>query len=171
MRGAHSKAVICCTDFRARPSHADQLHVDLWWRDQNIACDAGTYLYSGQGMWRNGLAHTAVHNTVTVDEADQMEMLSRFTWTDWSRGKILQQAENLWQGEHDGYQKLPDPVTHKRTVLSLEEDRWLIVDHLAGKQTHHYALHWLLCDVHFEKSCFYKWLFLFRTYGQQAVKL
>ncbi len=149
--GAHSKAVICCTDFRARPSQADQLHVDLWWRDKNIACDAGTYLYSGKGIWRNGLAHTAVHNTVIVDETDQMEMLSRFTWTDWARGKVLQQAENLWQGEHNGYQKLSDPVTHKRTVLSLEGDRWLIVDYLAGKQTHHYALHWLLCDGNYEK--------------------
>ncbi|HEX2994597.1 MAG TPA: heparinase II/III family protein, partial [Anaerolineales bacterium] len=46
LRGANSKAVIRCTDFHARPSHADQLHVDLWWRGVNIACDAGTYLYS-----------------------------------------------------------------------------------------------------------------------------
>jgi asparagine synthase (glutamine-hydrolysing) len=146
LRGANSKAVIRCTDFRTRPSHADQLHVDLWWRGQNIACDAGTYLYTGKGMWRNGLAHTSAHNTVIVDRQDQMKMVSRFTWTDYARGHVLKQDARMWQGEHDGYQKLPDPVTHIRTVMLLDEDRWLVVDHLNGRQSHHYALHWLLCD-------------------------
>ena len=146
LHGPDSKAVIRCTGYRARPSHADQLHVDLWLRGQNIACDAGTYLYSGQDVWRNGLAHTAVHNTVTVDHQDQMKMLTRFTWTEWSTGTVLRHEKRLWQGEHDGYQRLPDPVSHKRTVVSLGEDRWLVVDHLAASQPHHYDLHWLLTD-------------------------
>jgi hypothetical protein len=149
LRSTNSKALIRCTDFRARPSHADQLHVDLWWRGKNIACDAGTYLYSGEGRrWRNGLAHTSAHNTVTVDGKDQMKMLTRFTWTNWSRGRVLKHEENLWQGEHDGYK----PVTHKRTVLALEGDRWLVVDHIHDAQTHHYALHWLINDFSFEQG-------------------
>jgi hypothetical protein len=142
LHGGNSKAIIRCTDFHSRPSHADQLHVDLWWRGNNIACDAGTYLYSGEGVWRNGLAHTAVHNTVTVDHRDQMKMVSRFTWTNWSHGKVLKHGENLWQGEHDGYK----PVAHKRTVMALNSDRWLVVDHLYDTQPHHYSLHWLLND-------------------------
>ena len=152
LRGANSKAIIRCTDFSPRPSHADQLHVDLWFHDVNIACDAGTYLYSGEEKWRNGLAHTAVHNTVTVDHLDQMKMLTRFTWTDWAQGSVLRQKETFWQGEHDGYKRLPDPVNHKRSVLSLGEDRWLIVDHLTGKQNHQYALHWLLNDFPYEQE-------------------
>jgi asparagine synthase (glutamine-hydrolysing) len=151
LRGANSKAILRCTDHRSRPSHADQLHVDLWIRGQNIACDAGTYLYSGAGIWRNGLAHTSVHNTVTVDHLDQMKMLTRFTWTNWSHGKVLHHDENLWRGEHDGYQRLSDPVTHQRTVMSLGEDRWLILDHLTAKKSHHYTLHWLLTDFPFEQ--------------------
>jgi hypothetical protein len=152
LRGSHSKAMIRCTDYRSRPSHADQLHLDLWWRGENIACDAGTYLYSGQGRWRNGLAHTSVHNTVTVDNRDQMKMVTRFTWTNWSRGKVLKQDTKIWQGEHDGYHQLPDPVTHKRTVLALDDDRWLVVDHLTGQQVHHYSLHWLLNDFLFQQQ-------------------
>jgi asparagine synthase (glutamine-hydrolysing) len=146
LRGANSKAIIRCTDFRARPSHADQLHVDLWRDGLNIACDAGTYLYSGEGIWRNGLAHTPAHNTVTVDRQDQMKMVSRFTWTDWAKGEVLRHDPTIWYGEHDGYQRLADPVNHKRTVISLGKDRWLVVDHLDGKQAHHYSLHWLFCD-------------------------
>ena len=99
-------------------------------------------------MWRNGLAHTSAHNTVTVDGKDQMTMLSRFTWTNWSKGKVLKHNENLWQGEHDGYK----PVTHKRTVKTLDDDRWLIIDNLTANESHHYALHWLLNDYPFEQK-------------------
>jgi asparagine synthase (glutamine-hydrolysing) len=151
LRGPDSKAIIRCTDYRSRPSHADQLHVDIWLHGTSIACDAGTYLYSGEGVWRNGLAHTAVHNTVTVDRQDQMKMLTRFTWTAWSKGKLLRHEKNVWQGEHTGYKRLPDPVHHKRAVLSLGEDRWLVADHLRGKQKHHYALHWLLNDFPYKQ--------------------
>jgi hypothetical protein len=149
LRGSNSKAILRCTDPHSRPSHADQLHVDLWIRGQNIACDAGTYLYSGEAPWRNGLAHTWVHNTVTVDHLDQMKMLSRFTWTDWSRGKVLRQDEKNWQGMHDGYKRLAAPVSHKRTVFSLAGDRWLVVDHLISSRPHRYDLHWLLCDCEY----------------------
>ena len=134
LRGANSKAIIRCTDPRSRPSHADQLHVDLWVQGRNIACDAGTYLYSGEEPWRNGLAHTAVHNTVTVDHLDQMKMLTRFTWTNWSHGKVLRQKRILWQGEHDGYKRLADPVKSQTNVILLAGDRWLIVDQLTSIQ-------------------------------------
>jgi len=142
LRNTDSKAIIRCTDFRARPSHADQLHVDLWIHGQNIACDAGTYLYSGEGIWRNGLAHTSAHNTVIVDNKDQMTLVSRFTWTNWSKGKALKHEKNLWQGEHDGYKH----VSHKRTVMMLEDDRWLVIDNLIANELHQYKLHWLLAD-------------------------
>ncbi len=148
LRGTNSKAVIRCTDFTSRPSHADQLHVDLWIHGHNIACDAGTYLYSGEGIWRNGLARTSAHNTVTVDSKDQMSMASRFTWTDWARGKVLQHGDNFWVGEQDGYK----PVTHKRTVMSLDGDRWLVIDHLDSNEPHQYILHWLLNDVPFTEN-------------------
>jgi hypothetical protein len=148
LRASNSRALIRCTDFTSRPSHADQLHVDLWMHGQEIAIDAGTYLYSGEGIWRNGLARTAVHNTVTVDGRDQMTLLSRFTWTHWSKGKVLRHDKNLWQGEHDSYK----PVSHKRAVVSLEGDRWLVIDHLIANDAHHYALHWLLGNVPFEQK-------------------
>jgi len=155
LRNKNSSAILRCTDFTSRPSHADQLHTDLWqlhtdlWiGSHNIAIDAGTYLYSGAAVWRNGLARTSAHNTVTVDGKDQMTMVSRFTWTNWAKGKVLKQAEDLWQGEHDGYK----PVRHKRTVMALEGDRWLVIDDLEANEPHHYTLHWLLNDVPFAQN-------------------
>ncbi|MEN9562510.1 MAG: hypothetical protein RIR73_754, partial [Chloroflexota bacterium] len=148
LRNTNSHTILRCTNFISRPSHADQLHMDLWMGAHNIAIDAGTYLYSGEGIWRNGLARTSAHNTVTVDGKDQMTLVSRFTWTNWAKGKVLKQTENLWQGEHDSYK----PVNHKRTVMALEGDRWLIIDDLAANEPHHYTLHWLLNDVSFTQK-------------------
>jgi hypothetical protein len=36
-----------------------------------------------------------------------------------------------------------------RTVISLQEDRWLVLDYLTALQSHHYALQWLLCDCEY----------------------
>lgn len=144
LRGQSSAAFIRCVDYRERPSHADQLHVDLWIRGQNIAVDAGTFLYNGQGLWQNGLARTSVHNTVTVDASDQMLWFSRFTWGEWAHGRVLKQGEREWQGEHDGYARFG--VKHVRSVISLDDDRWLVVDRLVGSRPHRFSLQWLLND-------------------------
>jgi hypothetical protein len=55
-------AMLRAAEYRDRPAQADQLHLDVWWRGENIACDAGTYLYGGDPPWQNGLARTVVHN-------------------------------------------------------------------------------------------------------------
>lgn len=144
LRGKSGAAFIRCADYRERPSHADQLHLDLWMRGQNIAIDAGTYLYNGQGPWQNGLARTSVHNTVTVDRADQMLWFSRFTWGEWARGRVLKHDEYFWQGEHDGYARFG--VKHIRSALSLEDDCWLVVDRIVGDRPRRFALQWLLND-------------------------
>jgi hypothetical protein len=81
-----------------------------------------------------------------------MKMLTRFTWTNWSTGTVLQHDANTWRGEHDGYKRLADPLSHMRTVMSLDGDRWLVLDHLTGRQLHHYALHWLLNDFPYEQG-------------------
>ena len=52
LRNNNSKAIIRCADYKERPSQADQLHVDLWWQGENIACDAGTLPL----QWRWNLA-------------------------------------------------------------------------------------------------------------------
>src|SRR6185295_3121493 len=51
-------------------------------------------------------------------------------------------------GEHDGYK----PVSHKRTVRMLDDDRWLVIDHLIANEPHQYQLHWLLSDTPFEQK-------------------
>jgi hypothetical protein len=53
VRSPKSFVLTRCATFRHRPSQADMLHVDLWWRGQNIALDAGTYSYNAPPPWDN----------------------------------------------------------------------------------------------------------------------
>lgn len=136
-----------CAAYRDRPSHADMLHVDLWWRGENIIGDPGTYAYTGAPPWANGLASTAVHNTPTVDGLDQMERLSRFAWTRWNRGRVVRRdvsgAVKIVEAEHDGYLRRCG-VLHRRAVLLLDGRAWIVVDDLLGAGTHRLSAQWLL---------------------------
>jgi hypothetical protein len=159
---SNSWALVRAGRYRRRPFQADQLHVDLWWHGLNLARDAGTYLYNGEPPWNNGLAGTAVHNTVMVDRRDQMRRAGRFLWLDWAQAsgrsfstplsaslsKTSADPPNCFEGEHDGYRFIG--VKHRRTVQCVTEDAWVIVDDLLGSGEHELRLHWLLPDLPFE---------------------
>ena len=62
-----------------RPADSDHLHVDVWWRGNNVALDPGTYSYNAEGIWQSiPLRRSEFHNTVTVDGEEQAEQVSRF---------------------------------------------------------------------------------------------
>jgi hypothetical protein len=156
MRGTNSWAMVRCARYKTRPHHADQLHFDLWWHGVNVACDAGSYLYNGAPPWDDGLSYTAVHNTVMVDNQDQMTRLGHFIWLDWSTGMVNQIVRSesghleYWEGQHDGYARLSAPVIHRRGILHLGDEHWLVLDELSSSQTHAYRLHWLFPDLNYQ---------------------
>ncbi len=149
LRGRRAWAVLRCARFHSRPGHADQLHLDLWWRGHNVARDAGTYLYSAPPPWDNTLAAAAVHNTMLIDGREPMRRAGRFLWLDWDQGRFLgrwhagRHLEAL-AASHDGYRLLG--VIHRRTVVRAGDDLWLVVDDLLGEGQHRARLGWLLPD-------------------------
>ena len=152
----NSWALIRAGQYTRRPFQADQLHVDLWWQGINLARDAGTYLYNGPPPWNNGLAGTAVHNTLMVDHRDQMRRAGRFLWVDWAQasGRLCsvsgQSCADRFEGEHDGYKRFG--VKHRRTVQWLNGSGWVIVDDIEGTGVHDVRLHWLMADLPYEIS-------------------
>jgi Heparinase II/III-like protein/Heparinase II/III N-terminus len=152
----NSWAMIRAGRYTRRPFQADQLHVDLWWQGINIARDAGTYLYNGPPPWNNGLAGTAVHNTVTIDHRDQMRRAGRFLWVDWAQasGRVYSSRNDgnldCFEGAHDGYSNLG--IEHRRMVQWLPGAGWIIVDDIQGADEHDVRLHWLAADLPFEIS-------------------
>jgi hypothetical protein len=152
MHDVESSIFVRCDAFAHRPSHADLLHVDLWHHGHNIAIDPGTYSYNAPPPWDDPLSCTTYHNTVTVDGLEQMERVSRFLWLPWAKGKMCVQKCSersllaYWEGEHDGYQRLPSPVAYRRAVVALGAGTWLVLDDLHSVGDHSYRLHWLFDD-------------------------
>ncbi|MCA9875022.1 MAG: alginate lyase family protein [Anaerolineales bacterium] len=150
LRTAKSMVFTRCAKLHHRPSQADMLHVDLWQQGNPIAVDAGTYSYNAPPPWNNVLAHTRYHNTVTVDDQEQMERMGKFMWLPWVEGKVQysQRSDDgrlaYWQGTHGGYGRLPQPVKYQRAIVQAGEDTWLILDAGQSIGAHQYRLHWLL---------------------------
>ncbi len=176
MRAPDSFVFTRCAAFHHRPGQADMLHLDLWWRGQNITIDAGTYSYNAPEPWNNPLAHTLYHNTVTVDGLDQMERIGRFLWFPWLHGQVrcfLQSPTYLvyWEGEHDGYKRLNPPARHRRAVLHLEGAYWLVLDSLQSQGDHDYRLHWLFPDMPYSWASQTRCLTLRTTEGSYSVQV
>lgn len=137
-------AYLRAAHFDGRPGHADQLHLDLWWRGLNIVQDAGTYLYNAPAPWDNALAGTAVHNTLMLDDAEQMTRAGRFLWLDFAQATVLQHSPHRAAAEHDGYRRLG--LTHRRSVQASPRE-WVVRDEVLGDTAAHRGrLHWLLPD-------------------------
>lgn len=161
LRGVDTWTMVRCARFVDRPAHADQLHVDVWWRGVNVACDAGTYRYSAPPPWDHALARSAVHNTVTLDGADQMQRVSRFLWTRWAQGDV--EAHGVidgaaWmRGRHDGYDARG--LRHARTVVCLGE-HVVVVDDLdvTSRAAASLRLQWLVDgDARFDAEGLATW--------------
>src|SRR5271157_38659 len=154
--GKDSWAYLRTAQFSSRPSHADQLHVDLWRRGLNITQDAGTYLYNGAPPWDNALVTAFVHNTVTVDGRDQMRRAGRFLYLDWvnayrrSRIEVDEQILQRLSGRHYGY--MLHGVRHTRSVTAYAEGRWRVTDEMLvlrlpiQNRKLRFRLHWLFPD-------------------------
>jgi asparagine synthase (glutamine-hydrolysing) len=151
--GNNSWAYLRTAQFNSRPSHADQLHLDLWWRGLNVTRDAGTYLYNAESPWDNGLAGAWVHNTVTVNGKDQFTRAGRFLYLDWFNAyrvslpaedpAVLQRVRGRIRG---------GGCRHTRIVSVSEDDRWLVEDEVLplrkpwDRKPRTFRLHWLLPD-------------------------
>lgn len=127
-----SWAYLRAAQFTSRPGHADQLHLDLWWRGLNIAIDPGTFSYNDPAPWDNALSSTHVHNTITIDGKDQMDRVGRFLWLDWAQAEVISQDldpnaqfERI-VARHNGYKQIG--VIHQRTVTAEKGGHWYIVD-------------------------------------------
>jgi hypothetical protein len=118
---------------------------------REILIDPGTYAYHTKPVWRQYFRGTGAHNTVRVDGQDQSVQGGNFMWLRHARARCLEFRSvddgGLFVGEHDGYRRLSDPVTHQR-VIRMESDVIEVTDRLLCKETHEVERCW-----HFSEQC------------------
>jgi uncharacterized heparinase superfamily protein len=116
----------------ASHGHADALSIWLSIDDEYFLIDAGTYAYHSHPEWRAFFRSTAAHNTASVDGRNQSEMAGRFLWSAKATARLLRFDDSSGaitiEAEHDGYERLPEPVTHRRTVHFWHTNGHLSID-------------------------------------------
>ncbi|MBI5865849.1 MAG: alginate lyase family protein, partial [Planctomycetes bacterium] len=153
LRAEESWAMVRCHAYRDRQTQLDTLHVDLWWRGQNVLCDSGTYQYytPGNPALERYFKCVSGHNVVELDGRDPAELASRFLWLPWSRARELRFAAGeqslCFEGESADYDRGGRGVLWRRTVDCLPLGTWLIVDDLLGSGDHGVILRWHMLDA------------------------
>jgi heparinase II/III-like protein len=104
----------------AAHGHADALSFTLSLGGTEMLVDPGTFAYHTEAEWRAYFRGTAAHNTVRIDGQDQSQPGGNFMWlrkanagcSAWEPGE----GEDRFEGWHDGYMALDDPVMHRRRI-------------------------------------------------------
>lgn len=156
LRRPDSWAMMRAHTYRDRPAHCDSLHVDLWWLGQNVLRDCGTYQYYCTGRHDVEFYFKSIraHNSVEIDGRNPLEEVSRYLWFPWPRSeKIRFEASTdpafVVEAVSFDYRRRPTSCVHRRTLISLEHDIWVVIDDFLGRGRHQTTLRWHMLDVPF----------------------
>jgi len=120
--------------------HADLLAIQCSVSGMPCIIDPGTYIYTGNDVWRDYFRGTAAHSTVTVDGLNQAVPDGPFKWRQRPSARLRHWVStpdfDIADADHDAYRHLADPVIHRRRVLFVKPRYWVIVDDLEGKAEH-----------------------------------
>lgn len=125
--------------FKFRPSQCDALHLDVWWRGENILRDGGTFSYNSTQGNLDYFSGVASHNTVQFDQHLQMPRLSRFLFGAWLKPIDLRyQPYQFSCGYQDHWQ-----AKHHR-VIDMADKQITVTDVISGFKQQA-VLRWRLC--------------------------
>ena len=124
-------------------AHSDTLSFELYALDQTFIVDPGSYVYTAVPSWRNRFRSSAYHNTVTVDGQEIHPFVEGWLFALADAGDVrvmrwdVGDRTVVFEGEHDAYERLSEPVTHRRTVTFDRDDEiWTVQDELLGSGRH-----------------------------------
>lgn len=147
----------------AAHGHADSLSFVLSAYDRSYFIDPGTYTYVADDPYRNYFRSTRAHNTLVIDGQNQSQIAGPFLWNQKAKSFAEEWVTNEHYdkvtGWHDGYRRLPDPVTHRRAIrLDKEREVVTIEDYLGMKGSHKFELFFHLDPMcHAEKVNGHTW--------------
>ena len=122
--------------------HADALSFQLHAGGYPFFVDAGTFSYNLDYEWRDVFRSTRAHNTIVVDGQDQSLRGDRMSWKSKAHARPRRWVTTRWfdlvEGEHDGYNRFADPVTHRRVAIFIKPGTWWIWDRLDAAGHHEF---------------------------------
>ncbi|WP_066358628.1 heparinase II/III family protein [Aliarcobacter cryaerophilus] len=119
---------IRCHSYKDRPASNDMFHLDIWSGGKNIFCDAGSYSYNTDKKFKNNFIGVIGHNTVMINDSNQMAQVLNFGYSNWTKAKCIGFSKNHFVGENYAYKKEFE-IVHQRD-LKLEDDKIIIIDNI-----------------------------------------
>ncbi|HEY3038758.1 MAG TPA: alginate lyase family protein [Pyrinomonadaceae bacterium] len=126
--------------------HNDVLSVEVSACGCAFIVDPGSYVYTADLGERHLFRSTAYHSTIEIDDAEQQTIREDAPFV--TGGEAVARVLD-WEStpkhdrvvaEHTGYQRLAEPITHRRTIIFDKVNRWwLIEDEIGGKGQHKIA--------------------------------
>jgi hypothetical protein len=163
-----SYAVIDCGPHGALAcghAHSDALAFEYAAMGKTWLVDPGTYTYTGDLQARNEFRMTGAHNTVIVDDQSQSIPADSFSWNQIAGASavdfIAGDGFDYFDGLHYGYERLDDPVQHRRAILFVRPEPLLsspahlpsyltVRDNFTARRGHHYDIRYSIspgCSV------------------------
>ena len=126
-------------------AHSDALSIEIAVAGCPMIVDPGTYTYTSSQLDRDWFRHSAAHNTVTVDGQSSSQAAGPFSWDSradavldsWWTGSLV----DRFVGSHPGFQRLPEPAVHRREVLFVRGQYWVIADTVLTGGSHESIAH------------------------------
>ena len=133
---------------RGSHGHNDALSLEVSAGGTAFIVDPGTYFYTADLNARHLFRSTAYHSTVEIDGLEQNTtgQQTPFVIGDEARPRMLnwrtEAKHDIAIAEHLGYTRLPEPVTHRRTIEFHKKQRcWMIQDDLTGGHSFSFRFH------------------------------
>ena len=131
---------------RGSHGHNDALSIEVSAGGTAFIVDPGSYVYTADLHERHRFRSVAYHSTVEVDGVEQNTTDEQvpFIIGNEAEPRVISWESDLETdsvvAEHAGYQRLPHPLTHRRTVRFEKAKRfWVVEDELLGAGDHEFS--------------------------------
>ena len=136
----------CGLNGRGSHGHNDALSIEVSACGTAFIVDPGSYVYTADLRERHLFRSTAYHSTVQINDVEQntTDEPGPFVMGNEAHPRVVKWETNAEFdyaiAEHDGYQRLAQRVTHRRSIRFDKKDRfWLIEDEFTGAGDHQLA--------------------------------
>jgi hypothetical protein len=134
---------------KGRPAshrHNDALSIEVSACGRAFIVDPGSYVYTADLRERHLFRSTSYHSTVQIDDIEQNTIQEDAPFVS---GAEARARVSFWEStpdrdrviaEHSGYERLAEPVKHRRAITFHKPDRWwLVEDEIIGRGEHKVA--------------------------------
>jgi hypothetical protein len=117
--------------------HNHWLSYELVLAGKPVAVDPGSFTYTKDLEQRDAFRSTRAHNTVMIDGEEQCEFSGAFGMCPGPAPRVVEAGPGLDRivAEHYGYERLSDPVQHRRTLVLLQR-ALIVLDQVSGTGVH-----------------------------------